>query len=63
MSRAIDSRVTVSGDTKSTECDTKSTECDILTTLRDILTTFLCHFTTLRDTVQKSTYVGSSPIF
>ncbi len=45
MSRAIDSRLAVSG--------------DILTTLRDILTTLGDNLTTLRDTVQKSTCVGS----
>ena len=56
MSRVIDSRLGVSGDTKSTEHDIKSTAHDILTTLGDT-------FTTLRDTMQKSTYVGSSPIF
>ena len=49
MSMAIDPRLGAS-------TDRKSTDHDILTTLGDT-------FTTLRDTVQKSTYVGSPPIF
>ncbi len=60
---AIDFTSAESTDIIETQCDRKSTRCDNSMSFRDNSMSFGDTFAYVRDRMQKSTYVKSSPIF